>query len=232
MNNLKKPLFVFVITLSLVTASVYGQEFKYEIGGAAGISSYMGDANKSGFVLHQDIAAGLLFRYNINFHWALKANLLGGSVKGNTEESGSSFPYGQQTAFRRSFTEAGAQLEFNFLPYSDKYGYTGTKPYTPYLFLGAGITYAPGEIIYTGMNMPFGVGFKYKLKNRINIAIESSMRKLFSDDFDVTRKEHEWNLNQPYGIRSSLFKNRDWYSITMICLTWDFGLREDPCHGN
>lgn len=83
-----------------------------------------------------------------------------------------------------------------------------------------------------GLNMPFGVGFKVKLKNRLNFAVECSVRKLFGDDFDVTHKAQEWDLNQPYGIGSSLLKNRDWYSITTICLTWDFGRREDPCHGN
>jgi hypothetical protein len=85
---------------------------------------------------------------------------------------------------------------------------------------------------YIGTNMPFGVGFKFKPNNRLNIAIECSIRKLFGDNFDVTQKTQSWSLDQPYSIGSSTFKNRDWYSITMICLTWDFGLREDPCHGN
>ena len=229
----KRPVLVSVIAvLSLVTADVCAQEYKYEIGGAAGISSYMGDVNKTKFTLHPGIAAGLLFRYNITFHWALKANLLAGRISGNTQDSGNIFPFGQQASFRRTFAEVGTQAEFNFLPYSDKYGYTGTKPYTPYLFVGAGATYAPGENDYMGLNMPFGVGFKVKLKNRLNIAVECSMRKLFDDDLDVTRKAQEWNLNQPYGIRSSLLKNRDWYSITTICLTWDFGMREDPCRSN
>jgi hypothetical protein len=55
------------------------------------------------------------------------------------------------------------------------------------------------------------------------------MRKLFGDDFDVTEKNADWDLNAPYGIESSFLKNRDWYSLTMIFLTWDFGLRNDPC---
>lgn len=229
----KRPVLVSVIAaLSLATADLLAQEYKYETGGAAGISSYMGDANKTKFMLHPGITVGFLFRYNITFHWALKANLLAGRISGDTQDSGNLFPFGQQASFRRTFAEAGSQAEFNFLPYSDKYGYTGTKPYTPYLFVGAGVTYAPGENDYMGLNIPFGVGFKVKLKNRLNIAVECSIRKLFGDDFDVTHKAQEWDLNQPYGMGSSLLKNRDWYSIATICLTWDFGRREDPCHGN
>ena len=73
------------------------------------------------------------------------------------------------------------------------------------------------------------MGFKYKLKNRLNIGVEFSMRKLFSDDFDVTSNESEWSLDAPYGISSSFLKNKDWYSLTMIFITWEFSTREDPC---
>jgi hypothetical protein len=66
----------------------------------------------------------------------------------------------------------------------------------------------------------------------MNIGIEFSMRKLFGDDFDVTEKTIGWNLDSPYGIESSFLKNRDWYSFSMIFLTWEFGLRDDPCQGN
>ncbi|MEA4950009.1 MAG: DUF6089 family protein, partial [Petrimonas sp.] len=72
-------------------------------------------------------------------------------------------------------------------------------------------------------------GFKYKIKDRLNIGLEFSMRKLFKDDFDVTEKNAEWDLDAPYGIKSSILKNQDWYSLTIIFLTWDFGIRHDPC---
>ena len=79
--------------------------------------------------------------------------------------------------------------------------------------------------------MPFGMGFKYKLKNRVNIGIEFSFRKLFADDFDVVNNESGFNLNEPYDIKSSKLKNQDWYSLTLLFLTWEFSSREDPCRG-
>lgn len=214
------------------TVSIRAQEYKYEIGSAVGTSFYMGDANRTKFYLHPGIAGGLLFRYNINFHWGIKAGMLVGNVSGKSEDSGNVFPFEQQASFRRTLAELGTQAEFNFFPYSDKYAYLGTRPYTPYLFTGVGITYATGDNHFIDANIPFGMGFKYKLKNRMNIGIEFSMRKLFRDDFDATQKTTEWSLDSPYGIQSSLLKNRDWYSFTMIFLTWEFGIREDPCHGN
>jgi hypothetical protein len=232
----RRQLIVSLVTtgIFLVTFPVHicSQEYKYELGGAAGSSFYMGDANQTRLYLSPGIAGGILFRYNFSFHWAGKVNLLAGTVSGNTEDSGQLFPLEQQATFHRTFAELGTQLEFNFFPYSDKYAYIGTRSYTPYLFAGAGITGARGERDFLRLHMPLGVGFKYKLKNRMNIGIEFSMRKLFRDDFDVTREEPGWSLNHPYGIGSSLLKNQDWYSITMIYLTWEFGMREDPCHGN
>ena len=225
-------LFAMGILMMISTVSIRAQEYKYEIGGAVGTSFYMGDANRTKFYLHPGMAGGILFRYNLNFHWGIRTGMFMGNVSGNSIDSGNRFPFEQQASFHRTLAELGTQVEFNFFPYSDKYAYLGTKPYTPYLFTGAGITYATGDHHFIGANVPFGMGFKYKLKNRMNIGIEFSVRKLFKDDFDVTQKVPGWNLDSPYGIKSSIFKNQDWYSFTIIFLTWEFGTREDPCHGN
>lgn len=227
----KRFLIIFVLTwyLFFQTYESYSQEFKYEIGGAIGTSFYIGDANKSKLFFNPGITGGALFRYNTSFHWALKVSLIAGKVSGMSENEDNSFPFQQKAEFERIFGEIGTQVEFNFLPYSDKFSYIGTKKYTPYIFTGAGLTYATGEKDYYGLNVPFGAGFKYKLKNRMNIGIEFSIRKLFRDDFDVTSGNNEWNLDNPYGINSSIFKNQDRYSLTMIFLTWEFSSRDEPC---
>ncbi|WP_298650424.1 DUF6089 family protein [uncultured Proteiniphilum sp.] len=225
-------LFATGLFLMISIANIRAQEYKYEVGGAVGTAFYMGDANQTRYYLHPGIAGGLLFRYNIDFHWSIKVGMFAGNVSGKSEDSGNTFPFTHRDSFHRTLAELGAQAEFNFFPYSDKYVYLGTKPYTPYLFTGVGGTYATGEKTFIDANIPFGMGFKYKLKNRMNIGIEFSMRKLFGDDFDVTEKTNGGDLDSPYGIQSSLLKNRDWYSFTMIFLTWEFRMREDPCHGN
>ena len=217
----------------LFSAPLLGQEYGgYEIGGAIGTSFYMGDANKSRLFQDPGLAGGLLLRYNHNLQWAVKATILGGRVSGNTANGNNSFPFGLSHSFRRNFTEAGLQLELNVLPYSNRFAYLQARHYTPYLMVGAGITVASGEKQFLNASLPIGVGFKYKIKNRMNIGIEFSMRKLFGDDFDVTDNSSAPNLEHPYGIRSTLLKNQDRYSITMIYLTWDFSLRRDPCCGN
>lgn len=219
----------FLLFWALSCVRLFSQEYKYEVGGAVGISSYMGDANKTKPFLHPGIAGGALFRYNPDFQWAIKATLAGGSVSGSTNHAGNRFPGEQQQSFQRSFAEVGSQVEFHFFRYGREQEYLGTRPYTPYLFVGVGVTLAGGDKSFFGANVPFGVGFKYKLKNRMNIGAEVSTRKLFKDNFDVVEHPSGWSLNAPFGIESSPLKNQDWYSFAMIYLTWDFGLRHDPC---
>ena len=85
------------------------------------------------------------------------------------------------------------------------------------------------QAVSQSLNIPMGVGVKYKLKSRLNLGCEFSFRKLFGDSFDVTNGSNEI-LDNPYGISSSAFKNKDWYSLLMISITWDFGERCRPCN--
>ena len=227
--KIKGICFIMIWFLFFHTLKIFSQEYKFKIGGINGTSFYMGDANKTKLYQNPDFAGGAIFRYNLSFHWAVKATLLAGNVSGNSARSNNHFPFQEHAAFNRSFSELSTQVEFNFLPFSDKYKYLNTKRYTPYIFTGAGVTYAKGEYDFKSLNMPFGIGFKYKLKNRMNIGIEFSMRNLFRDDFDVTDSVNEWSLNNPYNIKSSSLKNQDRYSLTMIFLTWEFDSREDSC---
>ncbi|PXV62817.1 hypothetical protein CLV62_11733 [Dysgonomonas alginatilytica] len=226
-NKIHILLLVFMGLFSSVNG--FCQEYEYEIGGMTGISSYMGDANKTNLFQSPNFALGAVFRYNKNFRWAYKANLVVGGVSGDTRKSGNVFPNQQNTSFSRTFYELGGQVEYNFFHYSDKYQYLGTRKFSPYIFTGLGFTVGSGDETFFGMNLPLGIGLKYKWKDRLNLGFEFSFRKLFGDSFDVTSKKGDLSLDDPYNIKSSFFKNKDWYLLTMFSVTWDFGLRSKSC---
>lgn len=229
MRRLRMSVSALLLSLFLLSSvGLSAQEYKYEIGGMAGTSFYMGDANKGSLYKSPNVAVGAVFRYNKNFRWAYKGNFVVGGVSGNSETSGNVFPNGSGVEFSRTFIELGGQIEFNFLPYSDQYAYLSTSKFSPYIFTGIGLTAATGDNMFFGVNVPLGLGVKYKIKKRLNLGFEFSFRKLFQDDFDVPKK-HEFNLDAPFNIKSSSLKNQDWYSLTLITLTWDFGSKEDPC---
>lgn len=210
----------------------YGQEYKYEVGTGLGMSSYMGDANKTNPFYQPRVAGGVIYRYNLDFHWAIKSNLLAGNLYGNTANTKNVFPHEGQASFSRTFFEIGAQAEYNFFAYSDKYLFLGTRRYTPYMFMGIGSTFAGGKSKFLNANIPIGLGFKYKPATKWNVGMEFSIRKLFGDNLDVTELNPALSLENPYGIKSSFLKNKDWYTLTMIYITWEFGMRSDPCHNN
>lgn len=229
----RRALFTFLIIICLFCSS-YSElkaqdDYKYEIGGMAGTSFYMGDANKSKLYQNPGLSIGAIFRYNIDLRWSLKNNFVMGKISGDTRGSGNKFPMGAEVSFNRMFYELGSQIEFNLFSYSDKYAYLGTKRISPYVFTGIGITFGSGEKTFFDANIPLGIGVKYKIKERLNLGFEFSFRKLFSDSFDVTKKGNDFNLEEPYKIKGSILKNNDWYSLTMISLTWDFGARVCPC---
>jgi len=221
---------IFVIVLiffNCVTA--VAQEYKYEIGGMAGMSMYLGDANQSNLQKGFNPAGGLVFRRNFNFRWALKTELMMGRVSGDTKNTENKFPYSGEVSFVRDFFNLGGQIEFNFLPYSDKFAYLNTSKIAPYLLTGMGITVAPGKSqTFGSLHFPLGFGIKYKIVNRINVGVEYSIHKLLNDSFDAPDKDG-FNLDNPYKVQSGLFKNKDWYNTLMFSVTWDFGPNDRKC---
>ncbi|GHV58345.1 hypothetical protein FACS1894182_10210 [Bacteroidia bacterium] len=205
------------------------QEYKYEIGGMAGASMYLGDANEASLLKGWNPAGGLIYRYNLDFRWALKADLLIGKVTGDTKNEANVFPNHAQAAFKRNFFELGGQVEFNFLPYSDKFAYLNTRKISPYLFTGLGFTLAPGDNTFFGVNWPIGIGVKYKLMHKVNLGVEYGVHRLFSDAFDAPNSGQGFNLNNPYQVQQGMFKNKDWYNTLLFSITWEFGLRDKRC---
>ncbi|MDH6343210.1 hypothetical protein M2480_003136 [Parabacteroides sp. PFB2-12] len=218
-------LFLIILGVNLFLAS-YAQEYKYEIGGMAGGNLYMGDANKTSLFKEINPAFGAVFRYNANFRLAFKADLMWAGVSGTTAGLKNVFPFEEEISFSRNIIEFGGHVEFNFLPYSDKFGYLNTQRITPYLLTGLGVTLAPGgDETFFSVHIPLGVGVKYKLKNRVNLGCEFAFRKLFKDNLEGNAA-----LEDPYEIKSSVWKNKDWYTSLMFSITWDFGPRNRPCN--
>jgi hypothetical protein len=219
-----------ILLLSVPFALIHAQEYLYEIGGMAGGASYMGDLNKTAPLKGLNPALGVVFRYNANFRVAFKGDLTWARVSGSTGGLENVFPEQAQVSFDRNLIELGEQFEFNFFPYSDKFAYLNTKRFSPYLLVGLGVTVAPGNgETFAGLNFPVGAGVKYKLKNRINLGCEFSVRKLFGDGLDVTDESNRI-LNNPYGIGSSMMKNKDWYLLLTFSVTWDFCPRNRQCN--
>ena len=212
-----------VALLFAALRSLPAQEYRYEFGPSLGVSGYLGDLNKSNMYKHPGLVAGGIFRYIANSRWAIKGDLLYTGLKGNSDDVQSKFPHDQHYSFSSSVIDLGGQVEFNFLHFGSGPRYKNYKRISPYLTLGLGMSLAftDGK---TGvaMNLPMGVGLKYKLKERLNLGFEFTMRKCFGDNLD--------GMSDLYGVKHSFAKNTDWYSVAMFTVTYEFSKRCVKCH--
>lgn len=220
---MRKILTSIAILLMALCSTANAQEYRYEIGAGLGMSGYLGDVNKSNFLKHPGFAGGALFRYLPNTRWAVKANVFAGSISGNSADDKMSFPGGASYSFSSTLIDVGAQVEFNFFDYGIGARYMKLKRLSPYLTIGVGGTMASGNGNSSfAVNMPIGVGVKFKLKERLNLGFEFTMRKVFGDKLD--------GLSDLNGVKSSFAKNTDWYSFALFSITYEFSKRCKKCH--
>ena len=206
--------------------AVSGQDvesYKFDAGVSIGMSGYLGDANESSIFHRPGFAAALSGRYLFDTRWALKAQLTGATLSGNTADFSNVLPGGAQYEFSASVFDLGVRGEFNFFSYGIGETYRRLKRWSPYIGLGVGVTLSSCEGTNVGFNIPMAVGVRYKLKPRINLWGEFAMTKVFSDKVDGPV------LNDLYGIKSSFMKNTDWYSTIMIGISFELGPRCSTC---
>ncbi len=219
---MKKSVFIVLFLLSFAM-TVTAQQYKYEVGGSLGVTGYLGDVNNSNLFKHPGITGGGIFRYAHNSRWAFKSTLNYASISGNSKDIEMQFPESEQYSFSSSLIDLGLTAEFNFLNYGRGPLYKKYKPISPYMVAGVGFVFA----ISNGHNqasftIPIGIGVKYKLKDRLNLGFEFTMRKEFSDRID--------GLSDLFDIKHSFAKNTDWYSFAAFSVTYEFGKRCIKCN--
>lgn len=218
---IKKLAILTIVTMAAFTCM--GQEYRYEIGPAIGITGYLGDVNTANMYKMPRVAGGGIFRYNLNTRWAIKGNLLYVGLAGDSKNIESQFPHGEQYKFSAHVIDLGGQVEFNFFHFGEGAKYKNYKRITPYMVVGLGmeLSFAGGKTSF-GAVLPLGAGVKYRLKERLNIGFEFTMRKSFSDKVD--------GITDLYGYNHGFAKNTDWYSVGMFTITYEFSKRCVKCH--
>lgn len=235
--GLRPSVVIGLLLLCLGHVRAQGVEYQMEIGGGGGACFYLGDANSTPFA-HMSGMGSLLVRRLFNPRMGLKGNLAFGHIKGNSEgyfipeNATSQTPEGgvpTTVHFTRNLVDVGVQFEMNFWGYGRGGGYKENSPITPYAVAGVGLTMALGGAGTRGaLNLPIGVGVKYKVLPRLNIGLEWTMRFSTCDELDVAKDQPQ--LFQPYGIKSVGLKNKDCYSFTMLFVTYDISPKYRKCN--
>ncbi|MDR2979668.1 MAG: DUF6089 family protein [Bacteroidales bacterium] len=176
-----------------------------EVGVFIGTTSYIGDLNPTKLFTNPQFSGGIIYRYNLNPRWAIKANILFASVEASDYKNNEK--YERDLSFRSPITEISAEVELNFF---NIYNANGKNRFTPYIFTGftvfsfnpqgyldgkyydlqhlgtegQGFEGQPDYYSLTSFAIPFGIGFKVNIGRYISFGIEAGMRYTFTDYLD------------------------------------------------
>lgn len=222
----KKVISLLILSLLSVSSLAAAQDalYKWDAGVDLGVSGYTGEAN-DGFIFRRPgFSADLTGRYNFNSRLGLSADLGFMTLSGNTADLDNVYPGGLNYNFSASVFSLDMQGEFNFFPFGVGETYKQLKRWTPYIALGVGglMSCVEGGNHFA-FQMPFSIGVKLKLRERLNMKISLKVGKVFGDRVDG-------DLADLYTIKSNFLKNTDWYSTLNIGLTYEFGERCPTCN--
>jgi hypothetical protein len=231
---MSKTSFILFLIFFIYSSSLFSQS--KEFGVFLGTTTYKGELNKSLFTLRLiKPSVGLLYRKNINNHWAHRFGLNYGRVEADDALSDDEYQKRRNLSFRSSIWDLHYYLEFNFLPY--QIANMNTR-FTPFIFAGVnGYLFNPkgylngswyslqplgtegqGTSFYSGRKkynrlqfaIPFGGGVKFRVARRVGMTIEAGARKLYTDYLDdvSTTYADKVILQANYGEISVLLSDR------------------------
>lgn len=174
------------MSMSLVAKEVETDSYKFDVGAGLGMSGYLGDANQSNVFANPGFAATLSGRYLFpDNRWTIRTVFTTSSLKGSTSDLSGVVPSGEPIDFKSQIYDLGVRGEANFFPYGFGETYKRLKRWTPYLAIGIGLTLSSCEgSTFTAVSIPMAVGVKYKLRPRLNLALEWCMTRTLGDHID------------------------------------------------
>ena len=201
--------------LLLLAGLVNAQEDTYfaEIGVHGGSSYYLGDANNVLFKNAQ-LSYGLIYRQKFNPRLAAHLSWNSTIVAGSGLIDDVNIPFNNRV---NAFDLAG---EFNFFSYERKEYLPFSKTFTPFVFAGVGGVL--GDSV--GVSIPFGVGFKMMLGDRLNLNIMWSNRLMFNDNL-----EGKADFNDHAELNGTNIFNNDMLSTLSVGITLNIWKKKCDC---
>lgn len=215
----KKFLFIATLFTSIIsTAQIH------EVGVFAGGSNYIGDIGSTNYIYPNDVAGGIIYKYNMNPRIALRGTFTYAQISGDDSKSNNIARKQRNLNFSNTIKEFAVGLEFSYFEYNLA---EQDKSFTPYILLEfAAYNYktvaretSPNNYEYenkTSYAIPFGLGYKTKIGESFALGIEVGARYTFDDDLD-------FNNNDIPALQFGNPNSNDWYVFSGINLVYAFG---------
>ena len=193
---------------------------RHEYGGALGMMTYKGELADYFNPVFARGAINGLYRYNKNRHIVYRANIVIGSLTGDSRRSNNALI--SQTingSFDTPISEGALMLEYNWFDFrkAKHNSYRGT----PYLVVGVGGFYFEpkqqenGSLSAVQPTLPIGFGYKYAASRHWNVNFEFVSRPTFTGLLDGHNNRAQGSTAQR-GFRNIL----DWYNVASVGITY------------
>lgn len=216
--KMKKQFLFYILILISTTSSAQ----LYQVGGFFGGSNYIGDIGSEYYINPNKIVVGGIAKFNFSPRITFRGTVLYSKIKANDVNAQSNFRKNRGYSFANTLIEGALGIEFSFFKYSlSKIGFTQT----PYIIVEVGaVNYTLVSIggetkRASSLVFPVGVGYKMKLANNLEIALETSFRYTFKDVIDYNNHAIVGNDRYTFGNP----KSNDWYVFTGITISYAFG---------
>ena len=231
----KSVLLSLILYAFTVSAWAQGDPYRAEIGFQTGLNLYSGDVNSIADrslygknLKNAQADFGLMFRYRFNQRLALRLGYDFTKVKGT---------YAYRDGIENFTTNLENPLhlvdlwgEFNFFDLENNPYKRFSKRYTPFIFAGFGMAVTPeyksAESSSNMFYIPLGVGFKWKMAEKLNFNIQYTSRWMIGDFL-----EGKPEFDNPMPKTTSNPMNNDRLSGISIGFSYDFWTRDCDCPG-
>lgn len=255
MKSSKVLTIIIILAISFVMPKKVDAQI-VEVGATGGLSYYIGDINPGKHFSQSELGLGGVIRYYNNLRWAFRFQYSNMNLQASDEVVG--FKKERGLAFNSKVNDFAMIAEFNFFDY-----WTGSKQdfITPYLFAGISVFHFNSchpdgtelqplmtenvEYSKFSWSVPFGIGLKYSLTNRIGLTLEWRIHKTFTDyiddihgyypEYEEGSEAYSNNYIDPIGnfkpgmqrgngSDTTFGYNKDWYSMLGLSVVYRFNL--------
>lgn len=215
----KKFLFIVLLSISTIASSQI-----HEAGIFLGGSNYIGDIGPTNYIYPNNVAGGIIYKYNLNPRIALRGTFTYAEISSDDADAKNSGRKQRGLNFTNNIKELAVGIEFSYFEYEIS---NPEKSQTPYILVKfAAFNYkavdretSPNQYEYkneTSYSIPFGLGYKTKLGESFALGLEIGARYTFTDDLD-------FNNNTIESLQFGNPNSNDWYVFSGINLVYTFG---------
>ena len=222
---------ILVLFFGLIFHNILNAQIN-EIGLFLGGSNYVGDVGRTNYVSPNQMAVGVLYKWNKSPRHSYRFSLTQSKISGDDADSDVPAINLRGYKFKNNIMEFSAGMEFNFFDFNLHEALQ--KKITPYVYSGLSyfaynelfVVSGETKIDYksSSLAIPMIVGIKSNVLENFILGFEVGARYTFTDNLDGSMPKNTNLAPLKFGNVNS----KDWYVFSGFTLTYTF--TEKPCY--